>query len=265
MKSKHERVPEWVLERMHLGELGAEEAVAWQARLAAEPGGAERLLALEGSDREILEHYRPSSMAARIESRHAESGGRRRWQRPLLWSAPLAAGALAVLLLWTSPAPRGDDGEVPAPLEMVRLKGDAQLLVHRLHLDAIEQLPLVGAEAGAGDLLQISYRSPAQRFGVILSVDGRGVVTRHFPEGGYAAQLETGGIVTLLHAYELDDAPAVERFFLVVGPDRFALDTVEAAARRLGQSPEGLLGARRVLMLPEALTQTSVIVRKVTP
>ncbi len=71
----------------------------------------------------------------------------------------------------------------------------------------------------------------------VVSVDGRGGVTLHWPEGsGPAAELESGRAVPLPHAYRLDDAPGFERFFLVTGAARFDTGAVLEAARRLAAS-----------------------------
>jgi hypothetical protein len=58
-------------------------------------------------------------------------------------------------------------------------------------------------------------------------------VTRHLPERGEtAARLEGGAVVLLAHAYELDDAPAWERFFFVTAEAPFDVAGVESALRR---------------------------------
>ncbi|MFP2931254.1 ActD-like protein, partial [Pyxidicoccus sp. 3LG] len=54
MTSPH-RTPEWLLERIALGELPPEELAAARARLAQEPDGPSRLAALEADSRATLE------------------------------------------------------------------------------------------------------------------------------------------------------------------------------------------------------------------
>ena len=47
---------------------------------------------------------------------------------------------------------------------------------------------------------------------MIVSYDGRGVVTLHYPNVARAsAELRAGGAVPLDHSFELDDAPLFER------------------------------------------------------
>jgi hypothetical protein len=109
----------------------------------------------------------------------------------------------------------------------------------------------------ANEVVQVAYQVARPGYGVILSVDGRGVVTVHHPEGGTeAAPLTPGRQVPLPHAYRLDDAPAFERFHLVVAGEPFPVDTAVTAARRTARS-----GGDR-LDLPGRFAQLEVTVRK---
>ncbi|MDE2734261.1 MAG: ActD-like protein, partial [Gemmatimonadota bacterium] len=69
-------------------------------------------------------------------------------------------------------------------------------------------------------------RSGGLQFGAILSVDGRGTVTQHLPATGTEA-VPLAAQDTLDVAYELDDAPRWERFYLVAADRRFELATVK--------------------------------------
>lgn len=62
----------------------------------------------------------------------------------------------------------------------------------------------------------MSYVAAGRAHGVIVSIDGRGQVTLHFPaDAGAPTALESGRAVPLSHSYELDDAPLFERFMFV--------------------------------------------------
>jgi hypothetical protein len=68
---------------------------------------------------------------------------------------------------------------------------------------------------------------------VILSIDGRGTVSRHFPrEGEAAGELDKEGVVALDFSYELDDAPGWEQFYFITSDKPFELDMVIEAARK---------------------------------
>ena len=121
------------------------------------------------------------------------------------------------------------------------------LVVYRKRAGRTERLP-PQARAAAGDLLQLGYVAAGQAHGVILSVDGRGAVTQHFPApGSTATALAPHGQQALPQAYELDDAPDFERFFFVTS--RAPLDPAPllAAARRLAQPPSSARASRLAL------------------
>lgn len=114
-------------------------------------------------------------------------------------------------------------------------------------------------------MLQLSYTAGDAKYGVIFSVDGRGSITWHLPAGyrggsRAAPALDAQGQVVLPSAYELDDAPGFERFFLVYSSVPFDVSDVERAARTLlarlaGADKEGL-GLRG------GLGQYSVLLKK---
>jgi hypothetical protein len=63
--------------------------------------------------------------------------------------------------------------------------------------------------------LQVAYVAAAARYGVIISIDGLGAVTLHFPmEENGDTELRHGEEV-FIRSYALDNAPAFERFYMV--------------------------------------------------
>lgn len=111
--------------------------------------------------------------------------------------------------------------------------------------------------------MQVSYVAAGNRFGVVVSVDGRGGVTLHHPASPRdVPRVKARGETPLPYAFELDDAPGFERFFFVTGPG-VSLDPtlVVEAAHALVLSGHG---AARVepLPLPAELGQTSFLLRK---
>jgi hypothetical protein len=269
MKSPH-RTPDWVLERIALGELPPEELAAARARLAQEPDGAARLAALEEDSRRILAQHPPGPVAREVEARAARASRPKsppereaRW-RP--WVPALAlVPVLAAVLLMVRPGPAvpvTGPGEPPA--EVTRIKGmKPQLGLHRLGAAGPEPLA-GGAHAAARDVVQVSYAAAGHRFGAILSVDGRGAVTLHAPQqqGLESVPLAPSGTHVLPQAYELDDAPAFERFIFVVSDSPFPLEAIAASARALAASE----GARTApLPLPEGFQQVSFLLEKSAP
>ncbi|RKH66024.1 ActD-like protein, partial [Corallococcus aberystwythensis] len=159
--------------------------------------------------------------------------------------------------------PWAGTGTPPGVLEPTRSKGlRPRLDVHRQVATRTERLT-DGAPAQAGDVVQLSYTAAGHAHGVILSVDGRGAVTPHLTApGDTSAALERSGSHLLPRAYELDDAPGFERFFLVTADAPFELEGVMAAARVLAASPDARTAP---LTLPPGLDQTSFLLEKSTP
>ena len=276
------RTPDWLLERIALGELPPEELAAARARLAEEPDGPARLAALEADTRATLERLPPGSVVREVSARasgaaaraagaaaRAAPASRREAPSPswrLAWGLVPALATVALFVLARPPdvedvGLQGQGSRVAVGgVETTRIKGLApQLVVHRQAAGGPERLT-DGARAAAGDVVQLAYVAAGRTHGVILSVDGRGAVTLHAPDvGAQAVALAPSGTHTLPRAYELDDAPAFERFFLVASEAPFAVEPVLAAARALAEGPE----ARSAPMkLPEGLTQVSFTLEK---
>lgn len=221
------RVPQVLVERLALGELPPEQATEVRQRLVA-AGELHRLEALQADDDAVLAHYPPRIQAVAITEREGGEGARRRRRRLALWGLELAVvAALLVAVVRPSvlpPAlhgvhpdlalPEGVDAEELAAAG-VRIKGEADLLVHRLGEAGPELLP-DGARAAPGDTVQLQV-VPGTYVGghaLVVSVDGRGSLTRH-----YAGPLPEGGALALPRSFRLDDAPAFERFVLVLSPE----------------------------------------------
>lgn len=264
---RQKEISDLALEQYALGELSAEKEASMRAALEADTGLQARLQAILDSNRQILSDYPPSRMAGalrtRLESGRAGRDDRRvRRMPPLATVVPLAA---ALLLFASLVAYR--QGALPqlssSMTEVTRMKGARpHLTVYRKTAAGAEQLA-AGQQARQRDVLQISYTAADARYGVILSLDGRGTVTWHYPPGGAAGPspaLARQGEVPLESAYELDDAPGFERFIFVYSQSAFDPRAVEQAVRALAARPARAEDA--ALALPKGLSQFSVSVKK---
>lgn len=260
--------PTLPLERLALGDLQARERAALESRVGGDIEA--RLAAIAASNAEILREHPPARVRAEVERRLATTRARR--SAPALWlAAPLAAAAVAALVLWPDPTIELDALVASAEPAIIvagdpgdtRAKGiEPHLVVHRQ--EGERTVPLVpGAEARARDLLQISYVAAGAAHGVMLSIDGGGVVTLHHPlrVDVSTALLQTGA-VPLPQSYELDAAPDFERFILVTADTPLDPAQVLAAARRLAGGPGA---ASAPLPLPPGLRQRSFLLRKIAP
>lgn len=273
----HLPVPDVLLERYLLGELPEARRVELDLRIKSDTTLRRRLDALRRSDAEILALLpAPPALAARPSPRASRPAPLRRLPRPAPWLR-VAAPALATLALLAagihlggprSAAPADADTAVAVAaandFDDIRLKGgEASLVIYRKTRGGAELLP-PRSTARAGDTLQIFYQSREAAHGAIFSVDGNGNVTLHLPETeGPSARLERGGPQALPHAYLLDRAPRMERFYLVTSPEPFALGPVleglKGHLRESRNAPDSLPG------LPPGFGQRTYTLFKAEP
>lgn len=266
-------IPHWLLERVALGELPPDALADARARLEREPDGAARLARLEEDSRRTLERHAPAAVAAEVERRRASRArmdaarqagraGQGGWHG-LALGMPVAA-SLALLFLSSQREVPQAAAPVRTPvfwMDSERVKGDPLLRVHRQGATEPELLDN-HAKARQGDVLQLSYVAAGHPYGVVVSLDGRGTVTLHYPATltGSTA-LAPGEAVTLDHAYELDDAPGFERFLFVTSFAPLDVSAVLEAAHVLARQPSE--ARTRPLSLPDTLAQTSFTLEKV--
>jgi hypothetical protein len=242
-------VTDLALEQYRLNELSRAEAGRVQRLLVTEASLRERLAVLAQSDEDIAREYPPAWLASRIRARAAGRAQVVPPRRPVVWWGwPLGLGTAILALLFTLPgspiSPRVST--IVSTTEDSRPKGARPALAVYRRTDRGSERMADGAIARAGDLLRLGYAPVAQAYGVILSVDGRGAVTRHLPANGARAALLGHERMNLLDAaYELDDAPGWERFYLVTANAAFDVEPIVAAARQLAardrHHPPGLL------------------------
>jgi hypothetical protein len=259
---KNSGVSELQLEQYALGELQPADRERVQAALAADAALAARLAEIEASNAEILAAHPPQQVAEGIRERlRSQRFAARRGASVLRIALPAAAAVLVALgVIGVSqgafPFLTGQD---------TRLKGGALHLSVFRKTDAGAEEMREGALANPREVLQIGYAAGEARYGVIFSIDGRGTLTFHLPRD-YSGQtlkspeLERQGPAVLPYAYELDDAPGFERFFIVAGRTPFDVREVARAARALAGRPEA--AERGGLSVAGGLTVQSFTVRK---
>lgn len=247
------RVSDWQLERLAADNLPEAEAADLRARLT--PDDQARLAELQRSNAEILAALPPAAVAAEVRGRASRS---RRWP---VWSVAIPVTAAAALLVFVA-VPRPFGPASPRD-EATRMKGLAPMLVAYRDTAAGPEQLAPGATVRAGDVLQLRYQAAGQGYGAIVSIDGRGGVTLHLPEReGDGAALRVPA-ASLPHSYQLDDAPAFERFIFVTSAEPFEVAAVLTAARTLAPSPAR--AEREPLPLPATLHQRDLVLRKAAP
>lgn len=257
---------EYLLELAVAGELPEDERrrVLAGARRAGEDPVAD--LARDAAA--TLARLPPEQVAAEVARRvvlatAAAQPAPRRWS--LLAVPALAAVGAALLVAVAVPrrAPPASEGAGAGAPDVVRVKGlRPHLVVHRRTPQGAERVP-PGTPVRAGDLVQLGYVAGGRPYGAIVSVDGAGGVTRHWPvDGTMSAALESGREVLLPESFRLDDAPRFERFFLVTSDHPFPVAGVVSAARALAGRDDS---RDATLALPAGLAETDVVLAKESP
>ena len=216
-------ISELMLERYCLGEISPSEQVIIEAALMSDAALGARLAALKQADEEIRGRYR-------AQCRRFPQMARRMRRRRL--TVGLCAAALALLSI----APLiGLFDRFSAPTD--RIKGGINELRVYLKTDTGEAVLTSGMKLHEGNTVQLAYTASNEHYGVIFSIDGRSVVTLHYPEVGESGHLIAGRQVPLDAAYTLDDAPLYEIFFFVISPVPIDAEALLRQARVLAQNP----------------------------
>jgi hypothetical protein len=229
---------------------------------------------LRESDREILLKYSPEDMAGKLQARlSGESEDANVSQGPSSWfnrqrAGILIAAAAVAIIAGMSPFLFRQDPDLN-PLvpdySTTRIKGlEPSIVLYRKVSGSVEQLGN-NAKASENDLLQIKYNAGGKLFGVIFSIDGRGVVTLHYPaDKSGSLVLTRDGEVALDFSYQLDDAPRFERFFFITSDRTFNIDTVLTAGWNLADKlvRDDVDLNKSKLDLPAELDQISMILQK---
>jgi hypothetical protein len=217
---------------------------------------------LDAQDAALLQRLPPHLMAARIKADVARTappasstswfGGR--WLLPAVPAFAMAMGLFVVAR--DGPANENDTGEAVA-VDDTRSKGLAPALQVYVAEGSIQRALRSGDIVGAGDVLQVQTRSTGAAYGVVVSIDGRGGVSRHFPDTTDTTLPR--GTAALPFSFELDDAPGFERFFLVTSNRPIDVAVVEAAATAVTRTP---VPAEAPLVVSSSLAWTDVVLRK---
>jgi len=210
------------------------------------------------SNREILDRYQPTIVAASIRERLESRPNEERVTSPKRVLRILVAAAVVVATVGTiSRLTTGGDGSSDA----IRIKGLTPSITIYLRAEGAATRLTEEVTVRENDLLQLAYNAAGQQFGAILSIDGRRVVTLHYPyEPALASPLDSGGEIALDYSYRLDDAPGFERFFFLSSDTLFSIDQVVSAAETLAGSNGG--GRTGRLELPDSVDQYSVVLTK---
>jgi hypothetical protein len=256
----------WELERYLLDELPSQRMEEISRLLEDSPEMQSELERLQQSNTDFFKEFPPETVIPNIQRRHeAEKASKKKKERPvlfkrLLYASPALASALVILFIVLLNPSRD-------MTEDTRIKGTPvadptkpHILIHR-KIDSDTELLHSGDRAEEGDLLQLAYVPAGQSYGVIFSIDGKGLVTLHFPENQTDSTLLLPKERVLLpSAYELDDAPEFERFFFITSQTEIHAGRILEMARSLARNAGR--AKKENLELPYAYDQYTTLIIK---
>jgi hypothetical protein len=264
---KDKRIKTWELERYLLGELPARRIKEIEKLAKEDLELKKEIEQFKQSNQEILGQYPTESMVPQILRRYEEKTERKKAEKAtkpfalkrLLYAAPVLAAALIIIFVVVQ-----NNGTVPSDTRIKGLENidmtKTQIIIYRKRGNDAEILK-DGDLAKAGDLLQIAYVPAGKTYGAILSVDGKSVVTLHYPENMNSSTiLKQEKTVLLSSAYELDDAPEFERFFFITAITEIDVQEILKQAQVLAESPDA--AKKEISALPETYSQFSILLRK---
>lgn len=239
-------IPDWKLERYRLKELPESDVQLITAALENDASLRARLAALEADDAATLARHPPARVAARIELTARDSVATRQSKSMLRWLVPVMAVAAAVVLGVFAPWRQDDD---------IIFKGDVALKLFRLDEGSETPVRLSdGAHVKSHDLVQVAFDLQGAQYAVIVSVDGSGGSTLHWPVSIASDTKVPAAFKALPQSFELDDAAGFERFFLVVSNEPLNAATVLEDAKRAGRNG--------TLIIPPRAAQRSLLLDK---
>jgi len=240
------RVADVTLERYHLNELPPRERARIELLSLNDGATRLRIAALRQSNAECAARFPARDLARGIVERLAANhppSSRSKFIRPLL--GVVVAAAVMTLAVW--PSLRSSDE---------REKGSAAGLSIYRDTPSGSELLADNAIARSGDRIRVGYRLAEHGYAVIVSIDGRGVISQHLPANGSQSVEIASDTAQLVDAsFELDDAPDIERFFLFSSPSPFTTDTAIGAVRKSG-------GRANHLTLPSSMRVVTFSLRK---
>jgi hypothetical protein len=266
MNSKN--ISDYILERYILDELPPERMKHICSLMRKDPTIERRIAKMQKSSAQILKRYPPESMVPRIINRAADASlsdalhGAKRIPGKYYIFPSLAAIAILIIVAVVPFIKGGYDSDWnPFMKDVTRIKGpDTAIYIYRKNRSGAELLA-DNSFTREKDLLQVAYFSAENTYGVIVSIDGRGTVTLHYPAPpSKNTRIERNRKVLLPTAYELDSATGFERFIFVTSRHPIEIRLVHRAAEQLVKNPPAAKTGQ--LTLDASFRQTSLLLRK---
>jgi hypothetical protein len=262
------KIPDYIIERYILDELPPERMKHICSLMRKDPTIERRIAKMQKSSEQILKRYPPESMVPRMINRASDASlsdalhGAKRIPGKYYIFPSLAAFAILIIVAVVPFIKGGYDSDWnPFMKDVTRIKGpDTAIYIYRRNRSGAELLA-DNSLTREKDLLQVAYFSADNAHGVIVSIDGRGTVTLHYPAPpSKNTRIDRNRKVLLPTAYELDNATGYERFFFVTSRNPVDIRLIYRAAEKLANNPS--VAKTGQLTLDASFRQTSLVLRK---
>lgn len=256
-------IPDWILEDFYQGSA----PTALTHNTLQDPEIQSRVATLMQSDQDFLKKYPPDKWISSLMQRYQEMNSRKSeraswWRSPLFrWAACVVSSLLIIctvtLVVFNpikhTPGMRAKGNEFQPAFKPI-------LNIYRMRDGRIMKIEN-GSYAKSGDLLQITYTAPEGTHGVILSLDGQGTVTLHYPSRPEDSTLLQGdGEIFLSNSFQLDDAPHFEKFFFITSKTGINIKDIMNKVRLLGINPDK--ASQQDIDLNDSFFQVSMLILK---
>jgi len=221
-------IPDIILERYLLNELPEKRYNEISKALEADIVLQERIAAIKESNKKILKDYPVEYISEVLKFKLNSSSVNKAPKKSFfkrIQVPVLSFGAVAILLVFMMPFMENYIEDRNSISEITRLKGvGAKIFIYKNNTNGAELLKR-NSLVSESDIVGVTFFIDKTAYGIIVSIDGRGVVTKHFPNhGDRSPRLIAGKNFKVGHSYELDDAPEYEKFFLIYSVNEFEID-----------------------------------------
>jgi len=241
------RISALLLERYHIGEVTCEEKKLMEEALENNGKLAEDLADLDRADSDFFTRFPAEKI---IPADNLRTANFKRFSRRPVKIRYLAIGfsaAALLIIVFINLYPFNNSGKLKLS-ERIKGKGN----VSGSSINSFIKLSIYLKENITGDIvkltdqclinegntIQLVYSVPENsskdKYGVIFSIDGRAVVTMHYPHSSWQSTLlDRGRAVPLDEAFTLDDAPNYEIFFFIAADSPIDVESIITTAEQL--------------------------------
>ena len=214
---------EWVLRRLHVGELAGEQAREAQEHLQGCAECSQRMSGLESEQRRFEQAVSFERFEAGVQA--AARGSRQ--QKKAQWAYPgLALAASIGVMLAVQPALNGPGTRLKGGSEIVlRVAGPRDGPQREVPTDVPEVL-------APGERVRIGYQAAGDKYLAALSVDEQGTVTPLYPEAGASLRAESSHAMKYLPGSLEFTGKGRERVVVLLTDKPIKVDDLEREAKR---------------------------------